>query len=312
MASLEWYRSFVTVYRVGTVSGAAQVLYVTQPGVSQHIAALEAALGQALFVRTPRRMVPTVAGQRLYTQVADAIEKLEAIHGRNAADNAPQLIRLGTPPEFFTERILKHLSKTPLTHYRIHFGLALELIEQLANGQLDLAIATQKIARSDLEYQPIFKEHFWLVAPPDTVVPSEIEADQPALERWLCSQAWVAYAEDLPIIRRFWRIVFDRRIDTVPAVVIPDLRGIRAAVTYGLGFSVLPDYLCEDGLQSGQLTLILTEGHTQLPVPVTPVSVTNDLWLAFRKSDRNAPLTQSMLTTLQTVRIQATVTLPDA
>jgi DNA-binding transcriptional LysR family regulator len=73
MINFEWYRSSIEVYRVGTVSGAAQVLHLTQPAVSQHVAARESALGNPLFQRTPRRMVPTEAGQRLYTQIAGAM-----------------------------------------------------------------------------------------------------------------------------------------------------------------------------------------------------------------------------------------------
>ena len=49
MADLEWYRSFVAVYRAGTVSGAARTRFLTQPAVSQQLAALESALGQAQF-----------------------------------------------------------------------------------------------------------------------------------------------------------------------------------------------------------------------------------------------------------------------
>jgi DNA-binding transcriptional LysR family regulator len=45
MVSFEWYHSFIKVYRAGTVSGAAQVLNLTQPAVSQHVEALESALG---------------------------------------------------------------------------------------------------------------------------------------------------------------------------------------------------------------------------------------------------------------------------
>ena len=44
MINFEWYRSSIEVYRVGTVSGAAQVLHLTQPAVSQHVAARESAL----------------------------------------------------------------------------------------------------------------------------------------------------------------------------------------------------------------------------------------------------------------------------
>ena len=47
MVNLEWYRSFIAVIRAGTVSGAAQSLHLTQPAVSQHIAALESALGRS-------------------------------------------------------------------------------------------------------------------------------------------------------------------------------------------------------------------------------------------------------------------------
>jgi len=43
---------------VGTVSGVAQFLHLTQPAVSQHVAAKKSALGNPLFQRTPRRMVP--------------------------------------------------------------------------------------------------------------------------------------------------------------------------------------------------------------------------------------------------------------
>jgi DNA-binding transcriptional LysR family regulator len=58
---------------VGTVSRAAQVLHLTQSAVTQYVAARESAWGNPLFQRTLRRMVPTEAGQRLYTQIAGAM-----------------------------------------------------------------------------------------------------------------------------------------------------------------------------------------------------------------------------------------------
>ena len=160
MINLEWYRSFIEVYRVGTVSGAAQVLHLTQPAVSQHLAALESALGNQLFQRTPRRMVPTEAGKRLYSQVAGAIEKLESIPHKNSTAETPQTIRIGTAQEFFTEQILGKLPQDDRTFYTIQFGLTAELIQQLKAGKLDLVIATQKITLSDIEYELLFEENF--------------------------------------------------------------------------------------------------------------------------------------------------------
>jgi DNA-binding transcriptional LysR family regulator len=288
MVNLEWYRSFIEVYRVGTVSGAAQVLHLTQPAVSQHIAALEAALGQPLFERMPRRMLPTNEGKRLYTQTAAAIEKLESITIRSLSATAPQLIRIGTPQEFFTARILARLPQAENLLYRIQMGLAQDLIEQLLKKQLDVVVATQKITRSELEYQLIHKENFWLVAPPETVIPMPLESlqvDLTSLEQWLRGQPLIAYSEELPIVRRFWRVVFGRRLDVVPRLVLPDLQMIRQAIAIGFGFSVLPDYLCEEMVGTGALTLILK--------PTDAVS--NQIWLAYRKSERQSQRIQLLL-----------------
>ncbi len=292
MVNLEWYRSFIEVYRVGTVSGAAQVLHLTQPAVSQHIAALESALGQSLFQRTPRRMLPTDEGKRLYTQIVEAIEKLESITPRSS-NNAPQVIRIGSPQEFFSERILNRLPQAENLVYRVQFGLAKDLIQQLLAGQLDAVIATQKITRSELEYQLVHEENFWLVAPPDAVIPissEQLHVNLTSLEQWLKSQPLIAYGEDLPIIRRFWRIVFGRRLDTVPRLVLPDLRLIRQAVMAGLGFSVLPDYLCEDRVNSNALKLILKPTN----------AVTNHIWLSYRKSERQSAKIELLLNLLIT------------
>jgi DNA-binding transcriptional LysR family regulator len=291
MVNLEWYRSFVAVYRVGTVSGAAQVIHLTQPAVSQHLAALESALGHPLFQRTPRRMLPTEEGKRLYTQVAAVIEQLESITLKTLPKNSPQIIRLGSPQEFFAERVLNQLPKAEHTLYRVQFGLTQDLIEQLLEGKLDAVIATQQIARSDIEYQLIFEENFWLVAPPETVVPiaSEVlQADLMPLEQWLRTQPLIAYSEELPIIRRFWRTIFGRRMDVLPKLVLPDLRIIRQAIHNGFGFSVLPDYLCAEMVAKNQLTLILN--------PSNPVK--NQLWLAYRKSERQSQRVKLLLALL--------------
>ena len=48
----ELYRSFLGVLKEGSLSGAARALGIAQPTVGRHIAALEKALGLALFTRS--------------------------------------------------------------------------------------------------------------------------------------------------------------------------------------------------------------------------------------------------------------------
>lgn len=283
MVNLEWYRSFIEVYRVGTVSKAAEVLHLTQPAVSQHIAGLESTLGTTLFQRLPRRMLATEDGKRLYTRVVAAIEMLESIPTKATA-NTPLHIRLGTPTEFFSEYVLERLPKEAKVLFTMRFGLLQDLIEQLLDNQIDCAIATQKIAKPELEYQLIFEESFWLVGSPTTIIPPTQD-----LEPWLRSQPLIAYSEDLPIIRRFWRVIFGQRLDVNPQFIIPDLRAIRSATSQGLGYSVLPDYLCTEWVNNNQLSLILKPAK----------SVTNQIWLAYRKSERQSQIVTLLLNWLE-------------
>ncbi len=291
MINLEWYRSFIAVYRFGTMSRAAEVLYLTQPAISQHVAALEKALGTMLFERSPRKMLPTEAGKLLYNQVVAAMETLESIPTENAGGDSQQIIRLGTPQEFFSERILSKLPQNDVTSYTIRFGLAEELIDRLQHADIDMVIATQKLMRTDIEYQLLLEENFWLVAPPGINIPISPEIwqeDSIQLAQWLKTLPLIAYSEDLPIIRRFWRVVFGSRIDTNPKIIIPDLRLIRDAIALGLGFSVLPDYLCAEWVENRRLTLVLKPEQL----------VTNQIWLAFRKSERHTEKVKILLSIL--------------
>ena len=82
----------------------------------------------------------------------------------------------------------------------------------------------------------------------------------------------VAYAEDLPIVRRYWRTVFERAPEMLAVTVVADLRAVRSAVLAGMGISVLPRYLIGDDLAEGRLVALL---EPELP----PI---NTLYLAIR------------------------------
>ena len=66
-STLPWelLHTLLGVLREGSLSGAARLLGLTQPTVGRHIAALEAALGQVLFTRSPTGLLPTEAALAL-------------------------------------------------------------------------------------------------------------------------------------------------------------------------------------------------------------------------------------------------------
>lgn len=85
-AAIGWelYRSFLGVLKEGSLSGAARLLGITQPTVGRHIAALEKALGIALFTRSPTGLLPTDSALALRTN-AETMESTAAALERTAS-----------------------------------------------------------------------------------------------------------------------------------------------------------------------------------------------------------------------------------
>ena len=72
----------------------------------------------------------------------------------------------------------------------------------------------------------------------------------------LAAAPLISYDADLPIVRRYWRHVFDQRLAVQAAVTVPDLRAVLTAVLAGAGWSVLPGYLCRSDLLTGRLVVL--------------------------------------------------------
>ena len=68
---------FLTVAREGGLTGASEVLHVTQPTMSRQIQELEEELGQKLFIRTTRSMVLTPEGMLLRKRAEEILEMAE-------------------------------------------------------------------------------------------------------------------------------------------------------------------------------------------------------------------------------------------
>jgi DNA-binding transcriptional LysR family regulator len=70
LADWNLLRTFIAVHEAGTLTQAARRLGSTQPSVGRHVRELEAALGEALFVRRPGRLEPTRRAEELFAAVA--------------------------------------------------------------------------------------------------------------------------------------------------------------------------------------------------------------------------------------------------
>ena len=74
MVNLDLYRVFYTVAKCGSLTKAAEELYISQPAVSQSIKQLENQLGVSLFNRTHRGMeLSAHGGKPIFSKVEQAL-----------------------------------------------------------------------------------------------------------------------------------------------------------------------------------------------------------------------------------------------
>jgi DNA-binding transcriptional LysR family regulator len=148
---------------------------------------------------------------------------------------------------------------TPLTRRGVRFevvlGLAGDLLAALKAGRLDIVMSAVRPG-AGFAATPLADEEFLLVGPPvlARTIDQELLGVDPA--RALEHLPLVAYSDDLPIVRRYWRSEFGRRPKNAVAVVVPDLRAVLAAVVAGAGVSALPRYLAEPALAAGSVELL--------------------------------------------------------
>jgi DNA-binding transcriptional LysR family regulator len=70
---------FNAIMLSGSLSGAARLLHVTQPAITQTLQHAELQLGYPLFTRQSNRLVPTAEAQALYPEVLKLVSQLESV-----------------------------------------------------------------------------------------------------------------------------------------------------------------------------------------------------------------------------------------
>jgi DNA-binding transcriptional LysR family regulator len=258
LPDLNLLRTFLAVYRFGSFTAAAHALGLSQPTVTIQIRSLERQTRRELFQRLPRGVAPTSVADELAARIATPLDALTTAAGHGLAEGVrAEPVHLAGPAELLSAFALPALG--PLiaegVRLRVTMGLTETLLDELKAGRYDLVVSTRRPRGGSLTWVTFADEEFVLVAAPVWAdrIKEPLAAEGPGI---LHTVPLVSYAEDLPIVRRYWRHVFDKRLNSHAAVTVPDLRAVKSTVVSGGGFSVLPRYLCEAELASGALVLL--------------------------------------------------------
>ncbi|MEW9613386.1 LysR substrate-binding domain-containing protein [Shinella sp. S4-D37] len=161
LLNLRQIEMFRAVMICGSITGAANWMNLTQPGVSRTIAILEARLGYALFTRKGRRIIPTAEAEALYREVENSYRSIEYI-GQIALDIGLQragALRVATLPalaQWLVPQVLGHfLSSRPKVSAFVESMSSRQIAELVSTRQFDVGIVEMPTFRAAIEVRPL-------------------------------------------------------------------------------------------------------------------------------------------------------------
>jgi DNA-binding transcriptional LysR family regulator len=164
---LNLLRVLDAVLRERSVTAAAGRLGLTQPAVSNALARLRAAFGDALFVRTPSGMAPTPLARELDDPVRQSLLLIESAlaHGRGfdpATSKREFRLHMSDLGEVsFLPRLVEHVRQRAPGVYLETLGLPLEAIDEaLASGALDIAVGFLPGLATQVRRRRLFRDPY--------------------------------------------------------------------------------------------------------------------------------------------------------
>ena len=279
MVNLEWYRTYKAIYDKGTLTAAAEALFISQPGVSLHLSSLENYVGAKLFDRIAKKMVPTEQGKVLYNAVCEPLSKLEEIEKRfqKSTELEVPTINIGMCFETFQHILERHLHSLNFNIIS-SFSDYQNLLKDLEKGFMDVVVTPKKIDIKGIVYEPIGSETIVLIGSADIdklTFENEIKTKNiHDLKQFMKEKKWYGASSDNEHSKRFWQANFNSLPDFRANYIVPNFKSIINSLCYGSGLAIVPDFLCQKEIEDNKLQL-LWKGRSP---------IINQLYFAYRKN----------------------------
>ncbi len=283
MVNLELYKVFYTVAKCGSLTRAAQELFISQPAVSQSIKQLENQLGVTLFNRTHRGMDLSAAGGKLiFQQIEDAIMLIESAENSIAElkSTPTGTIRIGATDSIFShilaDKIAAFNGQYPAVRFELISSTSPDTLNQLKEGKCDIAFVNLPVEDKDVKFlktvshlSDIFVAGEKFKDLRDTVLPLKGLQEYPLL-----------MIEENTIARRaLSNFTCTLGLELYPDIEVANWDLMLKLAIKGMGVGCVPREYCIEELESGELFEVKTS--PSLPVRGVGIALPKNTPLPF-------------------------------
>lgn len=259
---VETLRVFVIVTEQSNFSRAAEMLNLSQPGVSLHIRNLENEFGTKLMHRSPKLVKLTEAGEILYKRAKEILMLYEAAKQDifRLHDMVTGSLQVGasfTIGEYILPRLLAEFAEQyPQVEMGLTIGNTEEIIQAIQGNKLDLGLVEGNVTTTDLNVTSYMKDEMILVAASDHPLSSlrNIETD------FLHNQVWVLRESGSGTRAFSDQFIQCAGLQVKRSYVFSSNQGVKEAVSAGLGIAILSRWVVRKEIAVGEIIEIPIKG----------------------------------------------------
>ena len=258
MDRLRSYEVFATIVACGGFNRAAAELAISPANVSRHIQQLELALGTRLLERTSRRMELTDSGRELYTRVRTILDEVADLESGLTAEGrtARGRLRVNAPLTFGFAWLNPLVTAFAESHPAIELDLRYsDRVIEMADESFDVALRISRAGAESLVSRRVATTRMLVCASPTL----------------LAGKGEIVSVEDLRGLPRAGYLFSDsanvwtldaadgthHAIDTSCATMCANGLGLKATVLRAEAIALLPEFLIQRELVSGQIVEVL-------------------------------------------------------
>lgn len=253
MINPTWVNTFITLVNTGHFTQTAEKLYMTQPGVSQHIKKLEEQLGSELLIRFGKRFELTDAGQKMYEFGLQQQQQESHFLASLSADDAYcGMCKIGCSGSLAMQlypRLLQRQQKYTQLSFHVEAGPNQSIIKNILSGDLDVGIVTRTDSNSDLFFEDIGQSSLSLILPAQFIAKQSVETGSETKEPLnfdaLNELGFIHHPDGAHYASQVLTANYPESFKSINqlniAGYINQLSQILVPISQGLGYTVLPE-----------------------------------------------------------------------
>ena len=232
---------FVRIVELGSLTRAAESLFIAQPALSQQMASLEKDLGVKLLARSVRGVTVTQAGEAFYKQANTILKQVDNARMIVASehDHPSGMVSIGIPSSIANVLAVPLYgairSKYPDILIEINETPSAYLDELVINGRIDIGLLFNFSRTKGLKLQKLMSESLYLVGKQGA-----FDSEDPVTLAEVCRQELLTPSRSNSIRVQIDKALVSSGLDLIPVAEINATPVIKKLALAGQGLTILP------------------------------------------------------------------------